>query len=391
MVGRGDRISILADDLTGASDACAPLAGLCGLGHVQLTVSGDGAGRPVLSFDGNLRQLSNDQGRRAIAAFAAVVEQGRRAGGFVYLKIDSATRGHIARDVSLLLCEMPRFRGAVVAPAYPANGRLFCNGVAVFADRRASPASLLAAFEAAGQGIAVLSDYSGGPEAVGARIDAAFNRGCRIVLADTVAQADLERLAPLLFLRRGDVLSVGSAGLIEALAGGRSETVRLPRDQLTCLFGTRSSVSRGQLDTLEQQAGAIRCSRRPEEWRAIRDDPLSAAVDATLKTTLPRIFDICGQVEENLAEPPAKSFAEAVAPYLDRMGIVLMSGGDTARAVLERLGIDGFDVFGSFEHGIPICQAGGLPHPFLMKSGGFGDPETLLRLDNFIRQPENAA
>ena len=390
MVGCDDRISILADDLTGASDACAPLAGLCGSGHVRLTVTNMEETRPVLSFDGNLRQLSDDHAARVVASFAAVVDQGARADGLVYLKVDSATRGHIVRDVSLALRQMPRFRGAVVAPAYPANGRFFRHGAAVFEDREPGP-SLKAAFEAAGHAVSILSDYSGGLKTIGRRLDATFESGCRIVLADTLSPEDLAQLAPVLYAQRSDVLGVGSAGLIEAMAGSHGVTAPLPRDRLTCIFGTQTGVSREQLDTLERCAGAIRCSRRPKEWRAIRDGCFSAVFTAAMEVGLPRIIDIYADSEESPPEPPVKSLAEAVAPHVPKMGIVLMSGGDTARAVLERLGIDGFDVIGVFEHGMPICRADALPQPFLMKSGGFGDRETLLRLADFIAQPENAA
>lgn len=386
-------ISILADDLTGASDACAPLAVAYGSGQVRLSFEDDAQeDQPsLLSVDGNLRKASDDAARDTIAAFAGMLRQSGRIDGLVWLKIDSATRGHIARDVCLMLDALPEFRGAVVAPAYPANGRLFQHGRVVFADRPRDMPSLRSAFEASREQVVVLSDLSDGPEAVGARIDKAFDQGARIVLADTADQSDLEHLAPALIDRRRSVLGVSSAGLIEAIAGTAGSEPSLPDLPLTCLFGTRSRTSISQLDTLHRSGRAIRVSKTASEWRMLSSASHSATISAAVETDLTRIFDI--QCEQGATESPdpSRDFARVMGPLMGDLGIVLLSGGDTARAFLEERGIDRFDVIGVFEHGMPICRADELPCAFILKSGGFGDSETLLRLTDFIHGSEETA
>lgn len=383
-------ISILADDLTGASDACAPFALSYGTGRVCLSF-GDASvesGRGLLSFDGDLRKSTETTARETITAFSDMLRQSGRIDGLVWLKIDSATRGHIARDVGLLLQAMPRFRGAVVAPAYPANGRLFLEGKAVFIDGSRDMPSLRGAFEDAGFTVALLSDISSGAGDVGAQIDAAFEGGARIVLADTTDQADLETLAPALVERHASVLGVSSAGLIEAIAGSAGAETMLPDRPLTCLFGTQAQISRMQLDTLQRRGGAIRVSRTAAAWNALTDASHSAAITAAVETDSARIFDILQQYDAPQTPEASKGLARVMAPLLDKLGIVLLSGGDTARAFLEERGIEKFDVTGVFEHGMPICRADGLPYAFILKSGGFGDSETLLRLADFIKNSE---
>lgn len=388
MIAVADKVTILADDLTGAADACAPLVNAYGRGRVCLSVSMGTWTRKLLSFDGNLRQLPDDRARQVIAAFAAGLTGGDRLGGLVWLKIDSATRGHIVRDATLLLEALPAFRGAVVAPAFPATGRLFQGGRAVFRGGRDPAPSLREKFEAAGEAVTTLSDLTGDTAAIGARIDAALSGPARIVLVEAADQVDLERLAPALLARRGEVLGVGSAGLIEAIAGDAGATPRLPKSTLTCLFGTQSRVSRAQIDTFEKNGGVTRVSRDPAHWRSLGNPELSTTVTRAVQAGSNRIFDICGVTEQCPPERASVSMARVMAPFMPQLGTVLMSGGDTARAILEHMGLEEFDVVGVFEHGIPVCTSASLPNPFLLKSGGFGDSDTLVRLADLIGTSE---
>ncbi len=390
MLADDDKITILADDLTGAADACAPLVAICGPGRVCLSVSVGAQDRNLLSFDGNMRQLSDDLAGQTISVFAGWLAQHDRLGGLVWLKIDSATRGHIVRDTTLLLDALPAFRGAVVAPAFPGTGRLFQGGRAVFADGGDPAPSLREKFEAAGEFVITLSDLTGGTAAIGERIDAALSGAARIILVDTASQDDLVRLAPALLARRGDVLGVGSGGLIEAIAGGAGVTPRLTASEFTCLFGTQSQISRRQIDRFEESGGAIRVSRNPAQWRVPEGSKLSAEVIRVARTKANRIFDISGETETNPPERPSVSLARVVAPILPDLGTVMMSGGDTARAIFDHLGLNELDVVGVFEHGIPVCTAASLPNLLILKSGGFGDADTLLRLADLINLPENA-
>lgn len=385
-----ETISILADDLTGASDACAPLALAFGSGRVCLSLGERVATkeRTLLSFDGDLRKSTDATARETITAFTDMLRESGRIDGLVWLKIDSATRGHIARDVCLLLEALPQYRGAVVAPAYPANGRLFLEGKAVFVDGSRDMPSLRSAFEAAGEPVAVLSDLSHGADDIGQRIDAAFDDGARIVLADTMDQSDLEHLAPALVERHGSVLGVSSAGLIEAIAGSAGSETILPDQPLTCLFGTQSRMSRLQLNTFQRRGDAVRVSRTAAAWKSLAAASDSAAITAAVETEGARIFDILPQYDVMQTSDASGDLARVMAPLLDDLGIVLLSGGDTARAFLEQRGIENFDVIGVFEHGMPICRSDDLPYAFILKSGGFGDSETLLRLADFIQGSE---
>ena len=79
----------------------------------------------------------------------------------------------------------------------------------------------------------------------------------------------------------------------------------------------------------------------------------------------------------------AGALAETIARHFEqnteRIGGLVLTGGETARAVLSRLGIRALRVVGEVETGVPILVAEGSGLPVVTKAGDFGSPETLLR------------
>ncbi|WP_338693813.1 nucleotide-binding domain containing protein [Streptomyces sp. Q6] len=59
----------------------------------------------------------------------------------------------------------------------------------------------------------------------------------------------------------------------------------------------------------------------------------------------------------------------------------MLTGGETAAAVLAALGADGFDLLAEPEPGVAQGLLTGSPRiPLVIKAGGFGDDGTLARL-----------
>jgi 4-hydroxythreonine-4-phosphate dehydrogenase len=80
----------------------------------------------------------------------------------------------------------------------------------------------------------------------------------------------------------------------------------------------------------------------------------------------------------------ATALAEAIAHRIEKtnqhIGALVLTGGETARAVLSRLGVAVLRVVGEVETGVPILVAeGSRALMVITKAGDFGDRETLLR------------
>lgn len=75
----------------------------------------------------------------------------------------------------------------------------------------------------------------------------------------------------------------------------------------------------------------------------------------------------------------AEVLAEMIARRQEPMGGLVLTGGETARAVLSRLGIAALQVVGEVETGVPVLVAESSGLTVITKAGDFGDRETLLR------------
>ncbi len=155
--------------------------------------------------------------------------------------------------------------------------------------------------------------------------------------------------------RGSDVLWAGSAGLMSALTAGMLKPPRaIPKLDGPMLFaiGSHSERSREQVDVLRES----------------------------------------GVASEDLLVGEAQALARKIAERHDHIGALVLTGGDTARAVLEALGIFALRVLGEIEIGVPILIAEG-PRPTLVvtKAGDFGDHETLARVRDFLRSPSRKA
>ena len=75
----------------------------------------------------------------------------------------------------------------------------------------------------------------------------------------------------------------------------------------------------------------------------------------------------------------ALALAETLARLAPPAGsLLVLSGGASAQAVLERLGVEVLRLIGEALPGLPLATGGGLT--FVTKSGGFGGAETLQQL-----------
>ena len=263
----------------------------------------------VVAVDADTRPKS---AARAAAEVARLIRA--HPAGIVYKKIDSTLRGHVKVEIAAAL---EAYRGighpdavAVVAPAFPAMGRITRRG------RQYS------------RGVAIDG------ESLPPLCDAETDDDLRALVAERVGR---------------DVLWAGSGGLIRVLAEGlpKQPPAKLERLDGLIVFaaGSRSERTREQVETLR-----------------------AAGVDGV----------------EILAAEPAV-LGRAIAARRGNIGALVLTGGDTARAVLSALDISVLRAAGEVETGVPLLlPEGSRPLPVVTKAGDFGDGETLLRVGQLL-------
>jgi uncharacterized protein YgbK (DUF1537 family) len=171
------------------------------------------------------------------------------------------------------------------------------------------------------------------------------NRDIGLLLENAKTDKDLRAIAAKWMNHAAGVLWAGSAGLARWLPEA-------------------AGLKRGVLQSAPRAVGPIVFAvgspspKSREQVVALKDSGIGS--DAILT----------GEAEE---------LAETVAGMRERIGGLVLTGGETARAVLSRLGVTALRVVGEVEIGVPILVAEGSGLAVITKAGDFGDRETLLR------------
>jgi uncharacterized protein YgbK (DUF1537 family) len=324
---------MLADDLTGACDAGAAfaLAGLrtCVVWREDVAWPDD-AGMLVVSTE--TRAATPEAAKDKIHRMC-----GRLDRPLIYKKIDSVLRGPVEAEIRAAM-ECGGFARAVVCPALPEQGRTVQGG-RVFVH--------------------------------GVALETRLPSGGGVETPDAETTADLRRIALALGAQAESTLAVGSAGLAVELArvlGGRLEPRSVPpcEKPVAVVAGSHHAVTLAQLDYL-REAGTI-LETKLDALERIVGDAFAAVV--------------MREVDETAFEPLGRAVADG------RVGGIIVTGGATARVMLNGLGAQGIELCGEVERGVPWgAIRGGLADGarLITKSGGFGSPDCLWRAWRSLR------
>ncbi|MFK7603562.1 four-carbon acid sugar kinase family protein [Deinococcus sp. SM5_A1] len=386
---------IVADDLTGASDAGVHLAQQ----GYRITVRFQDGAWPEESMDGLVLDLDSRPLSAREAATRIQDALQNVSADLLMIKIDSTLRGPVAAQLEAALAVSGRTH-VVVAPALPGNGRTTVGGVQHAAGRpvHLGPAardprtpvteshlpSLLAS--AHGGDLTVLSRAD---LVTGTAVQEAM-KASHWLIVDAETQGDLEALVAQV-PDPGSVLWVGTAGLASALAQAYPGTNAAQPEALTpvqrgvlTVLGSLNEMARAQLDALLSSGvpGILLDISNPQATLAGVLGALRHEGSAALYSGAPDGHATAAEV--------ATALAAVVAGSCDLVHALILVGGDTAVAVGRALSATGLHVFGEFESGVPYGRLiGPLALPVVTKAGGFGDARTLLRVHHACLISEN--
>jgi D-threonate/D-erythronate kinase len=402
-------IAVIADDLTGASDAGVQFArrGLATRVLFDLCQPAVATDVDVLVVDTDSRALSPE------AAYVRVRDIAERLRAFhperVYKKVDSTLRGNLGAEIDAIMDAFAYSR-AIVAPAFPALGRTTRDGLHRLRGRlvheteigrdpktpvrESHLVSLLQTQSRRTAAVVTLDTVECGPGAIRDQAEAHLGRGAALLVCDAESDTALRTIAASCLDRR-DTLWVGSAGLAdqlaEALAPPTSATrvagLDGPDGPVLLVAGSVSQTTRQQVDavralqrgvTVELNPVALADAHLEEEERCRQElgAALARGQDSALVVTnqqlrvelTSRIVDVLGR----LAADSARSY---------RLRGFILTGGDTARAVCRHLGVAGIQLLAEIEPGVPLGRlVGQTSSPLLAvtKAGAFGSEQTLV-------------
>ena len=378
---RQPRVLIVADDLTGAMDSAGPFAAA---GVETWVVAVPMRCDPATLKSARVVSVNTDTRHLPAALAAARVRDivgHLGAGGFdiVVKKIDSTLRGNVVAETMALL-DISGRREAVVAAAFPAQGRIVRGGVVhvdgrplaqtAFAKDALSPpplAPLQEVFALAKPGLRVQT-LTAAP---------ALHGEADIWVADSEVDADLTGIVTRFADRANDVLMVGSAGLTRALA-------------LVCFDGGPAPASPQRVTGTIVFAVGSRAMRSAEQVESLSTEPETTVLrvpNGRLQSgKIPSAQNLV--LKATADEAGHEGDAERVAADMARHAIeiarsakaeaLVATGGDTAIAILAASDNPALQVLGDLMPGIPYARIrlGGTSLWLVTKAGGFGGRDT---------------
>ncbi len=400
---------VIADDLTGAADTGVAFSQPERPVHLRFAGGEIGGPDGGAAFYTNTRAASPDAAGRAVRDLAGRIRRWPSRRMLVYKKIDSALRGNLGPEIDALLDGLG-FRAALIAPAYPAQGRTTLDGVhrihgvpvaeTEMARDPVTPVTdsridrLLSGRSPALTGRIDLQTVEAGEDRLADAVRRRIAAGVRMIVFDATDDGHLSAIAGLAAPGWGldGILFVGSAGLAHALAGGAGPPgVDFSRcRRILVVSGSASPVSGNQVAALRE---ALPGTCRVEEF-----DPAELAGAAEPSETgdrpereVPAVWILAvGPVSESAGRPVAP---EAVVRGLARRAVdrmaryrpdaLVLIGGDTAHAVFKGAHAGGMTLTGEILPGLAGGRiAGGPWHrlPTVTKAGAFGGRDTLVRL-----------
>jgi uncharacterized protein YgbK (DUF1537 family) len=437
-------LAIIADDLSSATDCGAqvarsgqrvvvPLRGY----RLAAALPAQASAVNVISVDTDSRSVPSEQAySRVKDATHALTAAGW---SHFYKSVDSTLRGNLSAEIAAVL-DVARPHCAIVAPAFPKYGRTTTNGVQLLRGvplnetefgtdptapvREANLIRLLSQHSHRKVGHLPLDVLRDGPAPVARCLERLLAEGVEVVACDAQEQEDLRRVCTHIAASGVHVVWVGSTGLSEfvPLALGWSPTQ--PSDSTTqpksvesearpvlVVAGSASATTHQQLHHAVTSAGlrlitlapltliADNAARAQEIDRGLASirAALRAGADAGLTVAASRADIAATQTlgaDLGLTPPQvARRLAETLAVMcraLSAEGLLsglVVTGGDTAKAICDAMQAETLEILGEVEAGIPLMRLSGpVSVPLVTKAGGFGSLAAIVQSIKSVKQ-----
>jgi uncharacterized protein YgbK (DUF1537 family) len=411
-------LGCIADDYTGASDLANTLT-RAGLRTVQTigVPAGDLALPEVDAVVVSLKSRSIEAGLAVTRSRAAEKWLRGRGAGHVLFKICSTFDSTDAGNIGPVMDALRTDSGdaiVLVTPAFPETGRtvyqgnLFVGAVPLnespLKDHPLNPmhdsnlVRVLARQSKTEVGLVDLAVLARGADAVRANLADLAGKRFGAAIVDAVFDRDLETIGVVALDHR---LSVGASGIGLGIARALVATAKVKPDSVTaipdapvggpaaCLAGSCSQATLQQIANAEKTMPVLHLdpdrvvagkeeARRALAWASERigQGPVliasSSTPDEVVALQSRHGRDAAGHAIEQAMADLAEGL---VATGVRRL---VVAGGETSGAVVDRLKIPGFLVGAEIAAGVPVLRAVGTDSGEMLlalKSGNFGGPE----------------
>ncbi|MBI5339682.1 MAG: 4-hydroxythreonine-4-phosphate dehydrogenase [Mycolicibacterium rufum] len=380
-----DPVLILADDLSGAAEAASMFLGRTDQLSLRLSEVFGVPDGGVTVVDLDTRAMAADEAQATLRRTLV----GLRPGTVVVKKIDSLLRGQVGPEVAVLGERGP----VIVAAGLPTLDRVVERGVlhvrgvplhetrAWHAETRRPPRTVAELF-----GDQPTRWIPAGPDAVDRLVDGA-SPGC-VLVCDVTADADLDAVITAARAIPAAQL-VGTSALAAAVARTRPAGHRAPT---TTASGTiLTVVGTAEQVAIDQVAALVALGTRHLSYAA--DDLLGGAADpAALAGALDRgsvVLTVSGAVNPVRAGALCAALGRLVAAGQQRhRPDLVVTGGQTARAVVDAIGLEALRPVDEVHHGA-VVSVDFDGRRIVTRPGSFGDTDSLVAITAYLQNPRH--
>ncbi len=382
-----DKWLILADDLTGA---CETGAEMIRLGCPTVVLPGQTALAPAadtqaMVVNTDSRHMAPIKAADLVAKWTARLGPGRK----LYKKTDSTLRGNIGAELEAMM-----LAGSIetlpFVPAFPAagrttrNGRQYVEGVDLAQTAFARdplcpvPNSDIGQILRSQSRLEVICLKPDGP--LPGRPN---SEGKRVLVFDADSDQDLECIVERLSREGFLSASAGAAGFLAAIMDhfepGEPGSTEPRRGGLLVVNGSLHPTSLAQVRSGVAAGFA--------EIQADLSDRTPRALARCVQSGRDVILHVAERQEQGICDLLAETVAQALEG-LEALPILVVFGGQTCQAVVDRLGAKYLVPCRRLQPGVIEldlrCEQGALA--LVSKSGGFGREDLLARLRDFFKE-----
>ncbi|OIQ55577.1 four-carbon acid sugar kinase family protein [Neomoorella thermoacetica] len=420
-----EQISIIADDLTGANDTGVQF---CQHGFRTMViidaanVERVGQDKDVWAINTDTRHLAAPEAYQRV--YEITLKLKKAAISRVYKKIDSTLRGHPGAELEAVM-DAWQADLALVVPAFPANRRLVVDGHLLISEGMETAAAsvsltpgdvraalchiptVLQGEMGRRVGQINLATVRQGVKELVAALEAARTNS-QVLVLDAVDEEDLRNIARAISRFQRDVIVAGAAGMAAhlPLAWNLKPVPNNPLNKkgaILLVAGSRNPVTAAQVQRLAEVSA---CQAVKVETEAILTGEPAVEIERVLQEVTTQdagagliiiAVDSLFQTidRDKVSNKGSKAIALALGTITSRLlnmkkiSALVVTGGDTAVHVCRALEARGINLAADLLPGIPLgyLEGGrGDGLPIVTKAGGFGSPDSLIKVNEFLQQ-----
>lgn len=422
------RIGIISDDLTGANDSGVQLAKK----HLSSTVvfnyeTSTLTKKPdVLIVDTDSRAKKQEEAYKA--AYQAALYLQKEGYQHLYKKVDSTLRGNIAAELSAVE-QVYQPEVVVIAPAFPKmkrqtiDGNHYVNGVLItdteFSKDPKTPVTeafipeLLKPYQE--REIALIDKRMLGQsvEEINQIITTILNQGVTWFVCDSETEEDLQRICSIFSSLNKKTVWAGSAGLIEYLPDALKLTHSNEKNQeeikiekTLIVSGSLSQVTREQLCKIESLQNSFFMEVDPatlvkntfkldhykdqlNQHSEYEHYVLYVEASEENRVSAKEAGEALGLNLTEVSEAISRGLGQIAKGLLENCASIqglILTGGDTAKAVCSELAISEMELYSEVEPGLPFGRLRSEDRSYwaVTKAGGFGHEQSLVNVVEYM-------